>query len=64
MRSRIEYGLRLIALPNITNVFHGRNVGYKIDRIDLYQAQQDISASKERAKLAPPSAEARERGEP
>jgi len=59
VRARIEHGLRayegkftVIPLPNITNVFYGRDVGYKIERIDLDQALQEISATKERAKLA------------
>jgi hypothetical protein len=62
VRARIEHGLRahegkfmVISLPNITNVFYGRDVGYKIERIDLDQSLQDISATKERAKLTPPS---------
>jgi hypothetical protein len=61
VRSRIEHSLRahegkftVIPLPNITNVFYGRDVGYKVERIDLDQALQDISATKERAKLALP----------
>jgi adenylylsulfate kinase len=59
VRARIEHGLRahegkftVIPLPNITNVFYGRDVGYKIERIDLDHALQEISATKERAKLA------------
>jgi adenylylsulfate kinase len=59
VRARIEHGLRayegkftVIPLPNITNVFYGRDVGYKIERIDLDQALQEISATKERAKLS------------
>jgi hypothetical protein len=59
VRDRIEHGLRahegkftVIPLPNITNIFYGRDVGYKIERIDLDQALQEISATKERAKLS------------
>jgi adenylylsulfate kinase len=59
VRARIEHGLRahegkftVIPLPNITNVFYGRDVGYKIERIDLDQTLEEISATKERAKLA------------
>ncbi len=59
VRARIEHGLRayegkfsVVALPNITNVFYGRDVGYKIERIDLDDALQQISATEERAKLA------------
>jgi hypothetical protein len=51
-------------LPNITNVFHGRDVGYKIGCIDLDQALRNISGTKERAKLGPPSAEARKKANP
>ena len=61
-RARIEHGLRahegkftVIALPNITNVFYGRDVGYNIERIDLDQTLQEISATKERAKLVAPT---------
>lgn len=58
VRSRIEHGLRpyegrfvILKLPNITNVFYGRDVGYKIERIDLDSAVQQISATNERLKL-------------
>ncbi len=58
VRSRIEHGLRahegrfiVVSLPNITNVFYGRDVGYQIERIDIDQRLQDISATNERAKL-------------
>ena len=58
MQSRIEHGLRayegrfnIILVPNITNVFYGRDVGYKIERIDLDQALQEISATRERVKM-------------
>jgi hypothetical protein len=58
VRSRIEHGLRayegrfnVILVPNITNIFYGRDVGYKIERIDLDDVLQQISATKERAKM-------------
>ena len=61
VRSRIEHGLRafegrftILPLPNITNIFYGRDVGYRIERIDLDQKFQDVSATNERAKLARP----------
>jgi adenylylsulfate kinase len=64
VRSRIEHALRahegkfaVISLPNITNVFYGRDVGYKIERVDLDSELQGISATKERAKLEPPPTE-------
>jgi adenylylsulfate kinase len=59
VRSRIEHGLRayegrfiVAQLPNITNIFYGRDVGYKIERIDLDKELQRISATDERARLA------------
>lgn len=35
----------VIALPNITNAFYGRDVGYAVERIDLDQSAQRISAT-------------------
>jgi hypothetical protein len=62
VRTRIEHGLRpyqgrftIVQLPNITNIFYGRDVGYSIERIDLDQKLQDHSASAERAKMTPPA---------
>ena len=58
VRSRIEHALRfyegrfiIVPIPNITDILYGRDVGYRIERIDLDEALQDISATKERAKL-------------
>ena len=58
VRSRIELGLRrhegrfiVIPLPNITNVFYGRDVGYTVERIDLDMKLQDISATRQRVLL-------------
>ena len=58
VRSRIEHGLRelegrfiVVPLPNITNIFYGRDVGYTVERIDLDAAVQDISATKVRNAL-------------
>jgi len=52
VRSRIEHGLRefegrfiVIPLPNITNIFYGRDVGYAIERIDLDAATEGVSAT-------------------
>jgi hypothetical protein len=60
VRSRIEHGLRayegkfvVMLLPNVTAIFYGREVGYKIVRIDLDDRLQQVSATKERAKLTP-----------
>lgn len=38
-------GIQIISIPNITNIFYGRDVGYAIERIDLPQALQAISAT-------------------
>lgn len=57
-RSRVEHSLRsyegkftVVPLPNITNIYYGRDVGYKIERIDLDLSLQNISATNEQAKL-------------
>jgi cytidyltransferase-like protein len=44
-----------IALPNITNVFYGRDVGYNIERIVLDNASELISATQIRNLIARPS---------
>jgi len=41
----------IIRVPNITNIFYGRDVGYKIEQIDLDKALQDISATKIRNEI-------------
>ena len=41
----------IIRLPNITNIFYGRDVGYKIEMIDLDDATKNISATKIREQL-------------
>jgi hypothetical protein len=41
----------VILVPNITNIFYGRDVGYKIDYIDLPTEIQEISATKIRASM-------------
>ena len=55
VRTRIEHGLRVhegrfvvIPLPNVTNVFYGRDVGYAVERIDLDAELQAISATRQR----------------
>ena len=42
----------VVLLPNITHVFYGRDVGDAVERIDLDQAVQAISASELRKKLS------------
>ena len=37
--------------PNITNIFYGRTVGYKINKINLDKKTQKISATKIRTEL-------------
>lgn len=58
VKSRIEYGLKaysgrftVVALPNITNIFYGRDVGYKIERIELDESAEAISATDIRNKI-------------
>ena len=57
VRSRIEHGLRefegrfvVVPLPNITNIFYGRDVGYTIARIELDVATEGVSATEVRKK--------------
>jgi hypothetical protein len=52
VRSRIDHALRkhegrflVVALPNITHVFYGRDVGYVVERIELDAATERISAT-------------------
>ena len=42
----------VVPLPNITNIFYGRDVGYSIEQINLDSAIQEISATDARRKLA------------
>jgi hypothetical protein len=44
----------VIALPNITNIFYGRDVGYEIERIVLDDASELISATQIRNLIARP----------
>jgi adenylylsulfate kinase len=56
VKQRIEAALSVYAgrfvvvpLPNITNVFYGRDVGYSVERIVLDEATEAISATRVRA---------------
>jgi cytidyltransferase-like protein len=56
VKQRIEAALSahagsfvVVPLPNITNVFYGRDVGYTVERIMLDDATEAISATKLRA---------------
>jgi cytidyltransferase-like protein len=60
VKQRIEAALAtwtgrfvVVALPNITNVFYGRDVGYSVERIVLDEATEDISATKLRQLAMP-----------
>ena len=46
-----EGRFNIILVPNITNAFYGRDVGYKIERIDFDQPLQEISATRQRGKM-------------
>jgi hypothetical protein len=59
VKQRIEAALSahvgrfaVLPLPNITNVFYGRDVGYSVERIVLDEATETISATKVRAVIA------------
>ena len=47
-KSLKEYGgkFEIIQVPNITNIIYGRDVGYKIEKINLDKTIEDISATK------------------
>ena len=58
VRSRIEHGLRefegrfiVVPLPNISNIFYGRDVGYTIERLSLSDEIEQISATDQRKRL-------------
>lgn len=59
VRARIESGLRefegrfvVMPLPNIAAIFYGRDVGYKVERIELDSTIEDISATETRRRMA------------
>jgi cytidyltransferase-like protein len=61
VKARIEAALwqhrgrfTVIALPNISHVFYGRDVGYVVERLVLDEATEQISATSVRRELAPP----------
>ena len=43
--------VKIILVPNITNICYGRGVGYKIEEIELPKEIQEISATKIRAQM-------------
>ena len=61
VKQRIEAALSahagrfvVVPLPNITNVFYGRDVGYAVERIELDAATEAISATNKRLLAAAP----------
>jgi hypothetical protein len=40
-----------VKFPNITNIVYGRDVGYKIEQVELSQELQSISATQKRKEL-------------
>jgi shikimate kinase len=64
VRARIEHALRefegrflVTQLPNVTHIFYGREVGYQVQRIELEEAVEAISATDLRARLNPQTGE-------
>ena len=59
VKSRIDQALQekyagryqVIQVPNITNVVYGRDVGYKVEKVDLDPATEAISATEARRKM-------------
>ena len=59
VRSRIDDALgekyagryRIILVPNITNIVYGRDVGYKIEKVELGEAIESISATAVRKEM-------------
>ena len=61
MKQRIESALSahvgrfvVVPLPNITNIFYGRDVGYNVERIELDDATEAISATQMRSLIVAP----------
>lgn len=61
VKQRIENALStysgrfvVVPVPNITNVFYGRDVGYAVERISLDEATESISATIIRGLSSPP----------
>lgn len=49
--SKERVGTLILKLPNITNIVYGRDVGYKIEHVDLPPEIQAISATQKRKEL-------------
>jgi cytidyltransferase-like protein len=61
VKQRIEIALSahvgrfiVVPVPNITNVYYGRDVGYSVERISLDEESEAISATQVRELTAPP----------
>ena len=48
---RFHQLMKILKAPNISHIFYGRKVGYKIQRINLDKKIENISATKIRKKL-------------
>ena len=46
-----ESNTLVLRLPNITNIVYGRDVGYKIEQVELSQEIQSISATQKRKEM-------------
>jgi len=58
VKARVEHALRehegrfiVIQIPNITNIYYGRDVGYAVERIELDSSLEGISATTIRSAL-------------
>lgn len=49
--SKERVGTIVLRLPNITNIVYGRDVGYKIEKVELSPELQAISATQKRKEL-------------
>lgn len=59
VRARIEHGLRdlegrfiVVQVPNITDVLYGRDVGYRIERLELGEDLERVSATGMRGRMS------------
>ena len=48
---KYEGKFEVIKVPNIANIIYGRDVGYKVEKIDLDKEIESISATKIRAEM-------------
>jgi nicotinamide mononucleotide adenylyltransferase len=50
-KDKFMEGALVLRLPNITNIVYGRDVGYKIEQVELAPQIQAISATQKRKEL-------------